>query len=73
MREFDCGWKDLDSRLKLVPGKEFIAALSGSLQREFGTTVTTHQLVDDMRHEEIDPDLGAQLSGLSEFFDHAIS
>ena len=46
MREFDLAWRNLHSRLPLVPGKEVLANLNTYLQGLFGVTITSSLIVD---------------------------
>lgn len=71
MRLFDVRWEDLESRLRIVPGKDFISTLSATLQRDFGVALTIHQIVDTMRPEEVDPELAEKFASLSGFFGSA--
>ena len=64
----DSAWKSLDGRLRIVPGKQFLASLSSQLQRDFGVSITIHQIVDDLAADEIDVELAEQLGSLSKFF-----
>jgi hypothetical protein len=68
MRRLDASWGDLDRRLTTIPGKDFIAALSASLQKKFGTSITIHQIVDEMTAQEVDIELVEKLESLTTFF-----
>lgn len=68
MARLDRRWSNLEQRLMIVPGKEFIAAISGTLQRDHGVSLTIHQILDEMTAEEVDGELVSQLQSLATFF-----
>lgn len=55
--EFDTIWSNLDRRLRIVAGKDFISALSTKLQQMKGFTLTTNMIVDALKPDEIERDL----------------
>lgn len=63
----DSQWNDIHSRLKIIPGKQFIAALSGYLQEKFGTSITANMLIEGLKRDEIDSELLTLLKRLSRF------
>ncbi|MCW5705163.1 MAG: hypothetical protein KIT82_21590, partial [Bradyrhizobium sp.] len=64
---FERGWRDLDTRLTMLPGKEFIAQLSARLQKTKGFSITVNMLVDEMSISEVPADLKAILAKLDDF------
>lgn len=68
MMRFNQMWDDIESRLKIIPGKDYISTLSTRLQRDYGTSVTIHQIIDEMAAAEVDPDLVSKLNSLATFF-----
>ena len=66
--EFDGNWANIEGRFSLVGGKSFISTLSSYFQREFQTSITIHQLIDEMHSDEIDSELVEKMRSLGEFF-----
>jgi hypothetical protein len=65
--QLDNDWKDLDKRLTLISGKEFISKLSTSLQRRKGFSVTTPMLIEGLSRAEIGGDLAQVIDVLDSF------
>ncbi len=65
--DFDKKWKNLDQRLSMISGKEFIARLSTRLQKRRGFSVTTNMLIEGMSKGEIADDLALILTELDNF------
>lgn len=63
----DSSWRDMQKRLNIISGKNFIADLSRELQRNFDTTITQSMLVDSLKRDEIDPELEDLLKKLANF------
>ncbi|WP_421762514.1 ATP-dependent nuclease [Devosia sp.] len=68
MTRFNQLWDNLDTRFRIVPGKDYIATLSTRLQKEFGASVTIHQIIDEMAASDVDSELVGKLSSLAAFF-----
>ncbi|MCO0638202.1 hypothetical protein M8745_19900, partial [Lutimaribacter sp. EGI FJ00014] len=66
-QRFEAYWRDLESRLSIVPGKEFIAVLSTELQRDFGSSITINQIIDEMEPADIPADLTGKLESMAAF------
>jgi hypothetical protein len=47
--EFQKVWSDLNSRLRVIPGNDFISALSTKLQQYKGFSITTNMIIDARR------------------------
>jgi predicted ATP-dependent endonuclease of OLD family len=54
--EVEQRWKNVELRLAMLPGKEFISQLSSRLQKRKGFSVTPNMLIDGLRKEEIGAD-----------------
>lgn len=50
---FEGRWNDIDSRMEIVPGKKFLAALRAAVQREYGVSLTAARIVSAMREAEV--------------------
>jgi hypothetical protein len=64
---FEQNWKDIDSRLGMLPGKDFIALLSSRLQRLKGFSITINMLMDSLTKDEISSDLASIIIELDAF------
>jgi len=67
MQEFDTKWKQLESRLAIVPGKEVLKRLRERLQEQYGLTLTTQRIVTAFRKSELPAGLMTLLQKLEEF------
>ena len=67
IRWFDEQWQDLDSRLRIAPGKEVLRQLRQSVKEKYSVTLTDHRLVSAFRHKDIPTDLLDLLTKLEEF------
>ena len=67
LEEFETIWHDLGGRLRIVPGKELIAALNRQLQDRYSVTVTSSAIVGAMRKDEIPQSMLSLLSRLDDF------
>jgi hypothetical protein len=65
--DFEARWAEMQSRLCLVSGKEFIAALSTFFQKKYGLSITINMLLEQIVREEIDPDLKEIIRELDKF------
>lgn len=56
-RQFDANWSNLEYRLKVIPGKEFLTTLNNYIQSEFKINITYSQLCSNMLKNDLDADL----------------
>ena len=66
-KRFEYAWADLPRRLRIVPGKQFIADVSTELQKAYGTTVTLNMIIDEFRSDELDPEMVMTLGRIDGF------
>jgi len=66
-RRFEGLWNDLQSRLNILSGKDFISVLSARLQRDHGVSITINQILDEMLPEEVPSDLVRRLDDMAAF------
>lgn len=66
-RRFEDGWRHRETQLSLVPGKQFLSALSAALQDEFQVSLTANQILDEMTAEHVPEDLVVRLRSMAEF------
>ncbi|BAV47207.1 Uncharacterized protein MLTONO_2304 [Mesorhizobium loti] len=67
-QRFEASWNNIQSRLEMIPGKDFISVLSSTFQRDHGTSITTNQILDEIREDEVPADLVTRLGQLAQFF-----
>jgi len=65
--EFEKSWSSPPSRLKMVPGKEVLAALNTRLQSVCGFSVTPVAIISAMKLEEVPSDICELVERLDEF------
>lgn len=65
---FEAAWKDRKKKLMMVPGKEFLSVLSARLQERHGTSLTTSQIIGEMRQSEVPEELKVILRSIESFF-----
>ena len=66
MNEFDQKWGRIDTRMRLVPGKELLSALNGYLQDSLKTAVSANALVEAFTRSDIAQPLIELLEKLDE-------
>lgn len=67
LEEFEDCWKDVNSRLEVIPGKEAMSAVNQHLQQQYGVTVTATAIVDAMQVDEIPADMKQLIRDISQF------
>ena len=65
--KFEFEWRDLDYRIAVVPGKEFLSELCATFQKQYATSITINQIVDEMTEDEIALELSEKLHALHQF------
>jgi energy-coupling factor transporter ATP-binding protein EcfA2 len=66
MNDFDAKWGVLESRLRLVPGKEMMSALNDYLQSTLKIAFSTTALVDSFNKQDVSPFLSTVLFKLDD-------
>lgn len=64
---FDRDWADIDRRLTMLGGKDFIAQLSARLQKTKNFSLTINMLIDEMSASDVPADLVQILRRLNDF------
>ncbi|MBR7620729.1 AAA family ATPase [Phenylobacterium sp. 20VBR1] len=67
LKEFERNWSSIEDRLKIIPGKQFIADLSRHLQDNYSCTITINMMIDDLKISDLDPQLLSVLNQVEEF------
>lgn len=65
--EFEGYWKDAESRLKVIPGKEALGALNDTLQKQYGVSITATAIIDAMKTTEVANEMQGIIHDLSKF------
>lgn len=73
LEEFKSSWKVLDSRLRIVPGKEALSYINQMLQKEYGISVTPTGIIDAMSVAEVPREMKDLISKLATFASMASS
>ena len=53
IRELNCGWEDISTRLGWIGGKEAFSSVSREIQERLGVSITAASVIDAMRLDEI--------------------
>ena len=67
MRRFEEEWAKMESRLRVVPGKQVLGMLNKRLQVLVGISVTATQICSQFKAEEIPRDIVRLLTEIREF------
>ncbi len=70
---FEEAWRDLRTRLRIVPGKKVLASLRTSIQDEHGISFSNSKVIAAMRMDEIPEDMRALLDKLECFRTSAVA
>lgn len=69
---FDDKWKDLPSRLDMVPGKDVLSKLNTHLQKAYGVTVTPALIIGAMTKSDVASEIKTIIESLDEFSKRAV-
>ena len=67
LARFDLKWRDLGSRLAIVPGKSLLTRLNAHLQEQLKINITSASVIDFMHDSEIPEEMRSILNSLEEF------
>jgi sensor histidine kinase regulating citrate/malate metabolism len=67
LANFDNKWKDLNSRLDIVPGREILSRLNSHLQKTCGVTITTNLIIECMTESEVADEMKEIIISLNDF------
>jgi hypothetical protein len=65
--EFESRWKDANSRLAVIPGKDAISALNLHLQKIYDISITPIGIIDAMTTAEVAPEMKKIIGDISQF------
>lgn len=64
---FEEKWRNLDSRMEVVPGKKALSALRTILQDRYSIGLTDGRIIASVRQDEVPSDLVDMLRALDDF------
>jgi predicted ATPase len=67
LKVFHAKWKDLPTRMEIVPGKSVLRELRSRLAELYGVTLTDHKIVSEFQKDEVPADMLELLQGLEGF------
>lgn len=67
LEEFESIWINMDSRIKLVPGKELLTNLNSWLQDKYSISITPTQVISAMKKDEVPEEIRRLLEKLELF------
>jgi predicted ATPase len=67
LREFDRAWRNAETRLQLIPGKDAISYLNQEIQARFGVSITATAIIDAMLEGEVPAGIREIMTLLSGF------
>lgn len=67
MEWFDERWRDLDTRMEIVSGKEVLKLLREQVQSRYSVNLTDARIIDEFRRHEIPSDMLALLQLLEDY------
>lgn len=67
LSEFDRRWKDMTSRLALVPGHKVLSRLNTHLQQAYGITITSGLIIECMSTSEVPEEIKGIIADLDSF------
>jgi len=67
LREFDNKWATLQGRIEIMPGKEVLSAINRYIQEKYKVSVSSNNIIDAFRREEIHEDISDLIELLEEF------
>lgn len=65
--EFETLWKDLDQRLKILPGKYFLSSLNIFLQAKFKITITQANIIKSLKRNSVPKELTLLIKEIENF------
>jgi len=63
----DSKWRNLETRMEIVPGKEVLAALRLRVRTLYSVNVSDHRIINSFHLDEVPTDLKMLMDGLEEF------
>lgn len=67
IRQFELQWSDLNERLKLLPGKDFLSSLNTMLQNDYKVTITNANIINSLSKELVPDELTNLIEQIDQF------
>ena len=67
MRAFEADWCDVDSRLRIVPGKQVMALLNKRLQDQLGLSISVTQVASQFESKQFPQEISRLIKNLQKF------
>ena len=67
LNEFEQQWRDPQSRLDLIPGKEALKEVNRYLENSYGVSITSTAIIDSMRLDEVPTEMKELVELLKRF------
>ena len=64
---FDQKWTSIETRLKIVPGKQVLRSLRKEIQKKYKVTLTDFRIINSFRKQEVPTDLVGLIERLDDF------
>jgi hypothetical protein len=64
---FDSKWKDISTRMEIVPGKEVLRSFREAIQNRYAVNITDFRIIDEFKIEEIPRDMVEILKRLEQY------
>jgi AAA15 family ATPase/GTPase len=65
--EFENKWNDLNSRLLIIPGKDFLSSLNQYLQQNYKITITNSNILSSTKKEEVPDEIMTLIKDIERF------
>ena len=67
LADFDTKWDQINTRLAMIPGKDFIKQVSSHCQENYGRSITIPMIQEDLSSELLDPKILEKLNNIKKF------
>jgi len=65
--EFESEWNNLNNRLLILPGKDFLSSLNQYLQENYKITITNSNIISSTRKEEVPKEIVKLINDIEQF------
>lgn len=67
IRLFESKWDNINTRMKIVPGKQVLKKLRDEIQEKYGVSITDFRIIDEFKRAEIPDDFRDLIKQLEEY------
>lgn len=71
--EFDFQWNNIESRLIIIPGKDFLSSINQFLQDNYKITITNANILSSIKREEVPPEMIGLIKDIERFRKESVS